>query len=79
MTTIENEDVLKGSWAPTITVVIILIMRWLITSQGNLAVSLRRMMQMQKLQTKKKLGLRDDSKYKMGAGDGANQKYKRQG
>ena len=47
MTTIENEDVLKGSWAPTITVVIILIMRWLITSQGNLAVSLRRMMQMQ--------------------------------
>ena len=33
----------------------------------------------QKLKMKKKLGFRDDSKYKMGAGDGANQKYKRQG
>ena len=33
----------------------------------------------QRVQLKKKLGLRDDSKYKMSAGDGANQKYKRQG
>lgn len=47
MATIENGDTVKGSWAPAITVVIILMMRWLITSQGNLAVSLRRMMQMQ--------------------------------
>lgn len=32
-----------------------------------------------RLKWRKKLGLRDDSKYKMKAGDGANQKYARQG
>jgi hypothetical protein len=35
--------------------------------------------QSKRVQLKKKLGYRDESKYKMGAGDGANQKYKRQG
>jgi len=33
----------------------------------------------QKVQWKKQLGYRDESKYKMGAGDGANQRHKRQG
>eukprot|EP00979_Chaetoceros_neogracilis_P001956 scaffold349_cov267-Chaetoceros_neogracile.AAC.51 len=79
MPTTENEETVQGSWVPIIIVLVLLTLRWLLTSQGNVAVSIRRMMQMQKLRTKKKFGLRDDSKYKMGAGDGANQKYKRQG
>lgn len=33
----------------------------------------------QKLKVKKDYGLRDESKYKMSVGDGANLKYKRQG
>jgi len=33
----------------------------------------------QRLSLRKKLGYRDASKYRMNAGDGANQKYKRQG
>lgn len=79
MSTQTTEDEIEGSWIPTIVIILIFTARWLLTSQGDLAVSLRRMMQMRKIETKKKLGLRDDSKYKMGVGDGASQKYKRQG
>lgn len=35
--------------------------------------------QSKRVHLKKKLGYRDESKYRMEAGDGANQKYKRQG
>lgn len=34
---------------------------------------------LQKVYFRRKLGLRDDSRYHMGAGHGADQKYKRQG
>lgn len=79
MSTQTTEDEIEGSWIPTIVIILIFTARWFFTSQGDLAVSLRRMMQMRKIETKKKMGLRDDSKYKMGVGDGASQKYKRQG
>lgn len=79
MSTQTTEDEIEGSWIPTIVIIVIFTARWLFTSQSDLAVSLRRMMQMRKIETKKKLGLRDESKYKMGVGDGASQKYKRQG
>jgi hypothetical protein len=36
-------------------------------------------LQMQKLKLKRFFGLRDEERYKMKAGDGSNQAYKRQG
>jgi hypothetical protein len=47
MPTPENEETVQGSWVPIIIVLVILTIRWLLTSQGNVAVSIRRMMQMQ--------------------------------
>ena len=79
MSTQTTDDEIEGSWIPTIVIILIFTARWFFTSQGDLAVSLRRMMQMRKIETKKKLGLRDDSKYKHHVGDGASQKYQRQG
>mmetsp|Transcript_23991 Transcript_23991/g.28289 ORF Transcript_23991/g.28289 Transcript_23991/m.28289 type:complete len:80 (-) Transcript_23991:525-764(-) len=79
MAVMNEQDVVGGSWAPTIIIVIIVISRWLAFSQGDGAIRIRRCCQMQKIYWKKKLGFRDDSKYRMGAGDGANQKHVRQG
>lgn len=77
----EGEEVhtSNGSWTPTVLVVLLFVLKWLLTSQNNMAVGIRRFVQMKKLQMKRQFGFRDDSKYKMGAGDGANQKHKRQG
>jgi len=46
-TAMENEEGSQGSWAPAVIVLIVLILRWLVTSQGNIAVQLRRHFQMQ--------------------------------
>lgn len=69
----------QGSWLPLLLICFLLVLRWVVYSQGNVPVRLRRWYNTQRLELKKKLGYRDDSRYKMGAGDGANQKYKRQG
>mmetsp|Transcript_9517 Transcript_9517/g.17892 ORF Transcript_9517/g.17892 Transcript_9517/m.17892 type:complete len:142 (-) Transcript_9517:1059-1484(-) len=74
-----QEETTRGSWTATICIIIFLLVRWLFTSQREIALTFRRLFQMQLLQFKRKVGLRDDAKYKMGAGDGANQKHKRQG
>ena len=65
----------KGSWTPTIILVTILIIRHLLQK----SIKFQRFVSTQKIQWKKKLGYRDESKYKMGVGDGANMKLKRQG
>jgi len=75
-TAIQEEE---GSWTPFIILTIILLLRWLAFSNGDVPVKFRRWYSMQKVQWKKQLGYRDESKYKMGAGDGANQRHKRQG
>mmetsp|Transcript_5549 Transcript_5549/g.7099 ORF Transcript_5549/g.7099 Transcript_5549/m.7099 type:complete len:84 (+) Transcript_5549:70-321(+) len=69
----------SGSWTPSLIIVGLFVLKWLISSPSNTAVKIRRFAQMKKLQFKKKFGYRDETKYKMGAGDGANQKHKRQG
>jgi len=79
MTEIEATPDVKGSWTSTVVVILIIVMKWILQGEGNTPVSLRRWGQMKKLQMKKKMGFRDGSKYKMGAGDGANQRHKRQG
>mmetsp|Transcript_19440 Transcript_19440/g.27357 ORF Transcript_19440/g.27357 Transcript_19440/m.27357 type:complete len:80 (-) Transcript_19440:570-809(-) len=54
-------------------------LRWIAFGEGNLPISIRRWLSMKRVELRKKLGYRDETKYKMSAGDGANQKYKRQG
>eukprot|EP00956_Cyclotella_meneghiniana_P042429 scaffold248459_cov84-Cyclotella_meneghiniana.AAC.3 len=65
----------EGSWAPTIIIATLLIFRNLL----NNSVSFQRFVGNQKIYWRRRLGYRDDSKYQMGAGDGANLKLKRQG
>mmetsp|Transcript_15940 Transcript_15940/g.22477 ORF Transcript_15940/g.22477 Transcript_15940/m.22477 type:complete len:80 (-) Transcript_15940:258-497(-) len=69
----------EGSWTPFLIITFLLILRWIIFGQGDLPVRIRRWYNMQKIHWKKTLGYRDETKYQMTAGDGANQKYKRQG
>ena len=75
------EEDQEGSWIPFIAIVLAGILWWVTYSASRTAVKIRRSMSSKRLQLKKKYGLRDDAKYKemKGAGDGANQKYKRQG
>jgi hypothetical protein len=74
---IEEEE---GSWIPFIVIVIVACVWWINYSQSSLATRARRTLGMQRVQLKKKFGLRDNSKYRDGAvGDGANQRSKRQG
>mmetsp|Transcript_22818 Transcript_22818/g.28753 ORF Transcript_22818/g.28753 Transcript_22818/m.28753 type:complete len:82 (+) Transcript_22818:19-264(+) len=75
----DADEEVTGSWTLTIVVIVIFLLKWLISSQNDTAVGLRRFTQMKKLRVKRQYGFRDESKYKMGAGDGANQKHKRQG
>jgi len=67
----ENET---GSWTPVAILLILLLARFILKNQ-----SIRRTFQMQKLKLKRAFGLRDEERYKMKAGDGSNQAYKRQG
>ena len=77
MTTDEPE---AGSWTPLAIALILMIFYWLAFSQSGTPVRFRRWYNMQRVQAKKKLGMRDESIYKeFSAGDGANQRYKRQG
>eukprot|EP00593_Proboscia_inermis_P012664 CAMPEP_0171323614 /NCGR_PEP_ID=MMETSP0816-20121228/115682_1 /TAXON_ID=420281 /ORGANISM="Proboscia inermis, Strain CCAP1064/1" /LENGTH=103 /DNA_ID=CAMNT_0011822363 /DNA_START=407 /DNA_END=718 /DNA_ORIENTATION=+ len=68
-----------GSWLPTLILAIAVFAIRLCYGQGQLPVLFRRWYNLQRIQLKRRFGLRDNNKYKMGAGDGANQKYKRQG
>lgn len=64
----------EGSWAPFAILIIIWVARFILKNQ-----SIKRALQMQKLKLKRFFGLRDEERYKMKAGDGSNQAYKRQG
>ena len=74
-TTTETE----GSWVPFLLICVFLIIRWLTYSKSDIPIKFRRWLGGQKVQVKKKLGYRDDEKYKMSAGSGADQRLKRQG
>jgi len=77
-----DNDVLlvEGSWAPILYVSFFILLLWIAYSQSTKAIRVRRWLTMTKVQWKKKIGLRDESIYRNGAaGDGANQKHKRQG
>ena len=77
----DGEEDQEGSWIPFIAIVLAGLFWWISYSGSRTAVKIRRSASSKRLQMKKKYGLRDDVKYKemKGAGDGANQKYKRQG
>lgn len=64
----------EGSWAPFAILITIWVARFILKNQ-----SIKRAFQMQKLKLKRVFGLRDEERYKMKAGDGSNQAYKRQG
>ena len=69
-----------GSWAPFLILVFVLVLRWIMVGESGLPIRIRRWYQTKRVQIKKRMGLRDDSKYKnFAAGDGSNLKYKRQG
>lgn len=77
---VENEkEEVQGSWTPFILLTLLLLLRWLVYGESNGAVGIRRWYNMQRVQLRKRLGYRDESKYQMGAGEGAHQKYQRQG
>jgi hypothetical protein len=65
----------EGSWTPTILVVTILFIRYLLRN----SIKFQRFVGSQKIYWRKRLGYRDKTKYQMGAGDGANMALKRQG
>jgi len=68
-----------GSWIPTIVISVLILVRWIVIGNGKTPVGFRRWFSMQKIHWKRRLGYRDINKYKMTAGDGANQKLQRQG
>jgi hypothetical protein len=69
-----------GSWTLLIVVSIFIFLYWISFSQSGTPMRFRRWYNMQRVQLKKKLGMRDESIYReFAAGDGANQRYKRQG
>eukprot|EP00804_Cyclotella_cryptica_P026792 CCRYP_007975-RA/>CCRYP_007975-RA protein AED:0.42 eAED:0.42 QI:0/-1/0/1/-1/1/1/0/74 len=65
----------EGSWWPTIILATYLIASYVFRN----STTVQRFIGKQKIYLKKRLGYRDDSKYQMGVGDGANMKLKRQG
>ena len=65
----------KGSWAPTILLLLFLLCRHLLRN----SIQVQRFVSNQKIHWRRRLGYRDESKYQMGVGDGANMKLKRQG
>ena len=74
--TTETEE---GSWVPFLLICLLLIIRWLTYSKSDMPIKFRRWLGGQKVQAKKKYGYRDEEKYKMTAGGGADQRLKRQG
>lgn len=76
----DNEVEVEGSWTPLIIVSIMVFLYWMSFSQSGTPMRFKRWYNMKRVQLKKKLGMRDESIYKeFAAGDGANQRYKRQG
>mmetsp|Transcript_11966 Transcript_11966/g.17842 ORF Transcript_11966/g.17842 Transcript_11966/m.17842 type:complete len:83 (-) Transcript_11966:618-866(-) len=76
----EESQTPGGSWAPFLVLAAILTFRWISTGQTGTPLRIRRWYNTKRVQLKKRLGLRDNSKYEnFVAGDGANKKYKRQG
>ena len=69
----------EGSWVPFLLICLLLIIRWLTYSKSDIPIKFRRWLGGQKVQAKKKFGYRDEEKYKMTAGGGADQRLKRQG
>jgi hypothetical protein len=65
----------QGSWTPTLLLLTFLMLRHLLRN----SIRFQRFVSNQKIHWKRRLGYRDESKYHMGAGDGANMKLKRQG
>ena len=65
----------KGSWTPTIIIITLLSIRYLLQK----SIKFQRFVGNQKIIWRKRLGYRDESKYQMGVGDGANMELKRQG
>jgi hypothetical protein len=68
-----------GSWLPSLVLLFIIAILYLLFSQSLRARMIRREFAMYKIWLTRKMGKRDESKYKMKAGDGANEKLKRQG
>ena len=65
----------EGSWTPAVLLATFIITRYLLSE----SISFQRFVGNQKIYWRRRLGYRDDSKYAMGVGDGANMKLKRQG
>mmetsp|Transcript_22071 Transcript_22071/g.46563 ORF Transcript_22071/g.46563 Transcript_22071/m.46563 type:complete len:87 (-) Transcript_22071:78-338(-) len=65
----------EGSWTPTILLVTFLALRHLFGT----SITLQRFVSNQRIYWRRRLGYRDETKYQMGVGDGANMKLKRQG
>ena len=64
-----------GSWTPTLVLLAFLAVRYLLRN----SVAFQRFIGNQKIHWRRRLGYRDESKYQMGVGDGANMSLKRQG
>lgn len=69
----------EGSWTPFLLICAVLVARWLASSKSDFPIKFRRWLGKQKVQARKKFGYRDEEKYKMSAGSGADQRLKRQG
>jgi hypothetical protein len=65
----------KGSWIPTLLLLSLLVFRHMLRN----SIRFQRFVSNQKIHWRGRLGYRDATKYRMGAGDGANMKLKRQG
>ena len=68
-----------GSWLPAAAVAVLLLARWLAYGKGGLPIRFCRWMGLRKVEWRRRLGYRDDDRYRMRAGDGSNLKLKRQG
>lgn len=79
-TEVSPDTTREGSWAPFLIFGLIIALRWIMVGQSGFPIRIRRWYQTKRVQFKKRMGLRDESKYKnFAAGDGSNLKYKRQG
>ncbi|KAL7470175.1 hypothetical protein ACHAXS_010417 [Conticribra weissflogii] len=65
----------EGSWTPTILLAAFLLFKYAFSN----SLRVQRFYGTQKIYWRKRLGYRDETKYQMGVGDGANLNLKRQG
>lgn len=64
-----------GSWTPSLLFVSFVLFRYLMHN----SIQFQRAVSNQKIYWRRRLGYRDESKYHMGVGDGANMTLRRQG